>query len=104
MLKNRAITGRESQVGAVVGQEKRSGQVYLQVGNLEDTVSTIANMVRRLEGRIESVLLPKPPDGDSGAEGKAVPMAPLAEHLLQLNARATAVQENLQNILQRLEL
>lgn len=84
-----------------VNVEKQS-QVSEQMGGLEDGIGDLSESIKRLENKLEGVLVSPPPTEEEGKD--QVALTPLAEKLRGFRMRVTNIDSSVNDIIKRLEL
>lgn len=82
----------------------REPQVETEVRKLDMRVTTVEELANTLNQRLESVARPHCPDPDCNKAEDHPQLVELAERLSGIDRRVSAIADNLQNLLDRIEL
>ena len=88
-------------------KEESRSQIPDQIEKLDKGISVLSESIECLTNRLESTLRSQPPSVDNNRKEKGEPineLVPLASYMRQLKDRIVEINNNAQDILNRLEL
>ena len=82
----------------------REPQVEIEVCKLDKRVASVEELTNTLVQRLETIARPHCPSPDCGKAEDRPQLVELAERLFGIDRRVSAIADNLQNLLDRIEL
>ena len=85
------------------GKPEREPQVEIEVSKLDKRVAIVEELANTLSQRLDAIARSRCPQPESKSEDRPQ-LVELAERLFGIDRRVSAIADNLQNLLDRIEL